>query len=151
MEELDAGRPLSAEDLDLGLPPVGDGLGQAELRDARGLLPTIGGAITSATEVVPDRPLGNAQEVRRLAVGLASLLQDLDRHELLPCELCQGSASERALDIQDQLESPWRTCRWMFSTRAALNACQARNDSGSLTPSLTGLVTPTRSRSALSS
>ncbi len=29
----------------------------------------------------------------------------------------------------------------MFSAWAVLNACQARNDSGSLTPSLTGLVT----------
>ena len=42
VEELDAGRPLLAQDLDLGLPPVGDGLGQAELLDARGLLPAIG-------------------------------------------------------------------------------------------------------------
>ena len=116
MEELDAGRPLLAEDLDLSLPPVVDDLDQAELRDARGLLPAVGGAVAGAAEVVPDRPLGNAQEVRRLAVGLAALLQDLDRHELLPCELCQGGASERALDVQDQLGSPWRTCRWMFST-----------------------------------
>jgi hypothetical protein len=29
----------------------------------------------------------------------------------------------------------------MFSTTVVLNPCQARNDSGSLTPSLTGLVT----------
>src|SRR5262249_46212676 len=33
---------------------------------------------------------------------------------------------------------------WMFSTTVVLNPCQARNDSGSLTPSLTGLVTPGR-------
>ena len=79
---------------------------------------------------------------------LASLLQDLDRHDLLPCELCQGGASERALDVQDQLESPWLACRWMSSTTAVLNVCQARNDSGSLTPSFTGLVTrPPRDRS----
>ena len=84
VEELDAGRPLWAEDLDLGLPPVVDDLDQAELRDPRGLLPAIGGSVAGAAEVVPDRPLGNAQEPRRLAVGLASLLQDLDRHELLP-------------------------------------------------------------------
>jgi hypothetical protein len=30
----------------------------------------------------------------------------------------------------------------MFSTTVVLNVCQARNDSGSLTPSFTGLVTP---------
>ena len=42
VEELDAGWPLCAQDLDLGLPPVGDGLGQAELLDPRGLPPTIG-------------------------------------------------------------------------------------------------------------
>jgi hypothetical protein len=29
----------------------------------------------------------------------------------------------------------------MFSTTVVLNLCQARNDSGSLTPSFTGLVT----------
>src|SRR3954469_16579184 len=45
------------------------------------------------------------------------------------------------LDVQGQLESAWLTCRWMFSTTAVLNPCQARNDSGSLTPSFTGLVT----------
>ena len=80
--------------------------GQVELLDARGLLPAVGGSCPGAAEVVPDRPLGNAQEVRRLSVGLAALLQDLDRHELLPCELCQGGASERAWDVQNQLESP---------------------------------------------
>ena len=106
MEELDAGRPLLAENLALGLPPVVDDLDQAELRDARGLLPADGGPLAGAAEVVPDRPLGDAQEAGRLAVGLASLLQDLDRHELLPCELCQGGASERALGVQDQLRKP---------------------------------------------
>jgi hypothetical protein len=40
-----------------------------------------------------------------------------------------------------KLESAWLACRWMFSTTAVLNPCQARNDSGSLTPNLTGLVT----------
>ena len=34
MEELDAGRPLLAEDLDLGLPPVGNDLGQTLLLDS---------------------------------------------------------------------------------------------------------------------
>ena len=97
MEELDAGWPPLPEDLNLTLPPVGDGFGQAQLLDARGLLPTIGGTFAGAAEVVPDRPLGNAQEARRLALRLASLLQDLDRHDLLPCELGQGGASERAL------------------------------------------------------
>jgi hypothetical protein len=106
VEELDAGRPLLPEDLDLGLPPVVDDLDQVELLDARGFLPAVGGAVAGAAEVVPDRPLGNAQEVRRLSVGLASLLQDLDRHELLPCELCQGGASERAWEVQDQLRKP---------------------------------------------
>ena len=33
MEELDAGRPLLAQDLDLGLPPVGDDLGETPLLD----------------------------------------------------------------------------------------------------------------------
>ena len=141
MEELDAGRPLLPQDLDLGLPPVGDSLGQAELLDSRGLLPAIGGSFAGAAEVVPDRPLGDAEDPRRLGLRLASLLQDLDRHDLLPCELCQGGASQRALDVQDQLESPWRACRWMSSTTLVLDACQARNDSGSLTPIFTGLVT----------
>ena len=74
MKELDAGRPLFAEDLNLGLPPVGDGLGQAVLLDARGLLPAIGGSVAGAAEVVPDRPLGHAQELCRLALGLTSLV-----------------------------------------------------------------------------
>ena len=74
MEELDAGRPLLAQDLDLGLPPVGDGLGQAELLDPRGLLPAIGRPVAGAAEVVPDRPLGDAEDSRRLATatGLAA-------------------------------------------------------------------------------
>ena len=103
MEGLDAGRPLWAEDLGLGLPPVGDGLGQAELLDARGFLPAISRRLSGAAEVVPDRALGNAEDSRRLGLRLASLLQDLDRHDLLPCELGQGGASQRALDVQDQL------------------------------------------------
>src|SRR5829696_3397497 len=45
------------------------------------------------------------------------------------------------LDVQGQLGSAWLACRWMFSTTTVLNPCQARNDSGSLTPSLTGSVT----------
>ena len=109
----------------------------------RGLLPPIGRPFPCAAEVVPDRPLGDAEDSRRLGLRLASLLQDLDRHDLLPCELCQGGASQRALDVQDQLESAWLACRWMSSTTVVLNACQARNDSGSLTPSFTGLVTIT--------
>ena len=128
MEELDAGRSLLAEDLDLGLPPVGDDLGQTSLLDPRRLLPSIRRPVSGAAEVVPDRPLGDAEDSCRLRLRLASLLQDLDRHDLLPCELCQGGASQRALDVQDQLGSPWRTCRWMFSPGAGLNACQARND-----------------------
>ena len=141
VEELDAGRPLLSQGLDLGLPPVGDGPGQAELLDVRGLLSAIGGAVAGAAEVVADRPLRDAQDSRRLGLRLASLLQDLDRHDLLPCERCQGGASQRALDVQDQLEGAWHACRWMSSTTAVLNLCQARNDSGSLTPSFTGLVT----------
>jgi hypothetical protein len=43
VEGLDAGRPLLAEDLGLGLPPVGDRLGQTPLLDPRRLLPSIGG------------------------------------------------------------------------------------------------------------
>ena len=141
IEGLDAGRPLLTQDLDLGLPPMVNGLGQAALLDARGLLPAIGGSVSGASEVVADRPLRNTQESRRLALRLAALLQDLDRHDLLPCERCQGVASERAWDVQDQLESPRLACRWMSSTTVVLNVCQARNDSGSLTPSFTGLVT----------
>ena len=97
MEELDAGWPPLPEDLNLTLPPVGDGLDQAQLLDSRGLPPAIGGPVLSATEVVPDRSLGNAENPRRLGLRLASLLQDLDRHDLLPCELGQGGASERDL------------------------------------------------------
>src|SRR4051812_14971400 len=132
LEEQDAGWPLLAEDLGLGLPPVGDGVGQAELLDPRGLPPAIGVVVAGASEVVSDRPLGDAQDARRLTSRLAALLQDLDRHDLLPCEHGQGVASERVLDVSDQLESAWLACRWMSSATAALNACQARNDSGSL-------------------
>ena len=114
---------------------------QAELLDPRRLLPAIGGPLAGAAEMIPDRPLGDAEDPRRLGLRLASLLQDLDRHDLLPCELGQGGASQRALDVQDQLGSAWLACRWMSSTTPVLNLCQARNDSGSLTPSLTGLVT----------
>ena len=103
MEELDAGRPLLSDDLGLGLPPVGDGLGQAALLDPRRLAAAIGGPVTGAAEMIPDRPLGDAEDPRRLGLRLASLLQDLDRHDLLPCELGQGGASQRALDVQDQL------------------------------------------------
>src|SRR5262249_29654073 len=130
-----------AQDLGLGLPPVGDGLGQAELVNERGLVPAIGGSGLGAAEVVSDRPLGNAQDAGRLGLGLAALLKDLDRHDLLPCELGQGGASERAWDLPDQLESPWLACRWMFSKTALLNLCQARNDSGSLSSILTGSLT----------
>src|SRR5262249_27961101 len=103
VEELDAGRPLLAQDLGLGVPPVVDGLIQAELLDPRRLLPAIGGPLAGAAEMIPDRPLGDAEHPRRLGLRLATLLQDLNRHDLLPCELCQGGASQRALDVQDQL------------------------------------------------
>ena len=53
---------------------MGDGLGQAELLDARGLLPAIGGSVAGAAEVVSDRPLGNAQDACRLALRLAPLV-----------------------------------------------------------------------------
>ena len=142
VEELDAGRPLLAQDLDLGLPPVGDDLGQVPLLDPRRLLPSIGRPVAGAAEVIPDRPLGDAEDPRRLGLRLASLLQDLDRHDLLPCELGQGVASQRALDVQGQLGSAWLACRWMSSTTVVLNPCQARNDSGSLY-SLAGPVLPT--------
>ena len=56
VEELDAGRPLVAQDLGLGLPPVGDGLGQAPLLDPRRFLPSIGRSVAGAAEVVADRP-----------------------------------------------------------------------------------------------
>ena len=74
IEELDAARPLFSHDLDLGLPPVGDDLGQAKLLDARGPLSTIGGSFTGATKLVLNRPLGHAQDSGRLAVRLAPLL-----------------------------------------------------------------------------
>src|SRR3954469_16358255 len=66
LEEQDAGRPLQAEDLGLGLPPVGDGVGQAELLDSRRLPPAIDVVVAGASEVVADRPLGDAQDARRL-------------------------------------------------------------------------------------
>ena len=62
LEEQDAGWPLQAEGLGLGLPPVGDGVGQAELLDPRGLPSAIGGPVSGASEVVADRPLGDAQD-----------------------------------------------------------------------------------------
>jgi hypothetical protein len=74
VEELDAGRPLLPEDLELALPPMGDGLSQAQFLDQRGLLPTIGGSFAGATEVVPDRPLGHAQDLCRLALRLTALV-----------------------------------------------------------------------------
>jgi hypothetical protein len=74
VEEQDAGRPLFPENLDLGLPPAADGLGQAKLLDERGLLPAIGGSVAGAAEVVTDRPLGDAQELCCLALGLTSLV-----------------------------------------------------------------------------
>src|SRR5262249_22681140 len=126
-EELDAGRPLLAQDVELGLPPVGDDPGQTPLLDPRRLLPPVGRPVAGAAKVIPDRPFGDAEDPRRLGLRLASLLQDLDRHDLLPCEHGQGVASERALDVQDQLGSPWCACRWMFSTTVVLNPCQARN------------------------
>src|SRR3954447_23159705 len=141
VEEQDAGRPLLSQGLGLGVPPVGDGVGQSELLDPRGLPSAIGGRVAGASEVVADRPLGDAQDARRLALRLTALLQDLDRHDLLPCERCQGAASERVLDVRDPLGSAWHACRWISNTTAVLDACQARNDSGSLTPSFTGLVT----------
>ena len=52
--------------------------------------------------MIADRPLGDAEEPRRLGLRLASLLHDLDRPDLLPCELGQGGASQRALDVQVQ-------------------------------------------------
>src|SRR5690348_2172620 len=42
---------------------------------------------------------------------------------------------------KSNMGSAWLACRWMSSTTVVLNVCQARNDSGSLTPSLTGSVT----------
>src|SRR5436853_6483218 len=45
-----------------------------------------------------------------------------------------------------QLGRPRHACRWMSSTTAVLDPCQARNDSGSLTPILTGLVTVVEGR-----
>jgi hypothetical protein len=74
VEELDAGRPLLAQDVDLSLPPVGDNLGQTPLLDPRRLLPSIRRPVSAAAEVVPDRPLGDAEDPRRLGLRLASLL-----------------------------------------------------------------------------
>ena len=102
MEELDAGGPLPVEGLDLGAPPVFDGPDEAELFDERGLLPAIDRRPVGAAEMVSDRPFGDAEDSRRPGLRLASLVQDLDRHDVLPCELRQGSASERALDVQAQ-------------------------------------------------
>src|SRR5512135_2090447 len=80
---------------------------------------------------IPPKSLALARS-HPLGLRLASLPQDLDRHDLLPCEHGQGVASQRALDVQDQLESAWLACRSMSSTTVVLNPCQARNDSGVL-------------------
>ena len=106
MEGLDTGWALLAPDLGLGVPPVVDGLVQAELVDPRRLPPSVGDPLAGAAEVIADRPLGDAEDPRRLGLRLASLLQDLDRHDLLPCELGQGGASQQALDVQVQHGKP---------------------------------------------
>jgi hypothetical protein len=93
---LDIGRPLWAQRLGLGLPPVGDHLGQAELLDPGGLLPAVDGPIASAAEMLAHHPLGDTQDAGGLGGGLASLVQDLNRHDLLPRELGQGAASKRS-------------------------------------------------------
>src|SRR5262245_15369580 len=97
--------------------------------------------------MIADRAFDDAQNPSGRGGGLTSPLQDTDRDDLLPCELRQRDASGRAWFVQDQLERPRLACRWMFSTTAVLAPCQARNDSGSLTPSFTGLVT-TRNNAA---
>jgi hypothetical protein len=96
MELLDIGWPVAAQDLGLGLPPVGDGLGQAESLDSRRLPAAVVGTVTGAAEVIAHRPLGDAQDASGLAGGLAALVQDLDRHDLLLGELGQGAASKRS-------------------------------------------------------
>ena len=137
MEELNAGHPLLTQDLCLALPPVGDGLVQAELLDVRGLLSPIGRRRRSnrtAPSVMPRiHALWDRDWPRCCKTSIVTI-----------CSLvsfAKAGASQRALDVQDQLECAWLACRWMSSTTVVLNACQDRNDSGSLTPSLTGLVT----------
>src|SRR5262245_53998783 len=142
VEQLDAGRPALAKGLGLSVPPVRDDLGQAGLLDLERLVPTVVGPLTGATEVVADSALGDAQHAGGLSGGLASLVQDLDRHDLLPRELGQGAASERgqgcgpsrpasgtSADLSTEIRCDQRT-----------GPPQARTNSGLLTPSLTGSV-----------
>jgi hypothetical protein len=62
VEELDAGRSVLAGKLDLAVPPMGDGLDQAELLNQRGLLPTIGRRLLGAAEMVAHGTLGNTED-----------------------------------------------------------------------------------------
>jgi hypothetical protein len=92
VEQLGAGRPLVAEGLGLGVPPVLDGRFEAEPLDLERLSPAVGGPVTGPAAMVADGALGDAQDAGGLGRRLASLAQDLDRHELLPRELGQGVA-----------------------------------------------------------
>lgn len=111
VEQRQSGRPLLSRDLGEGPPPVGHGFGQAELLDAQGLLSAIGGPVPGRSGSVTDRPLGDARDSRRPELRRASLPQDLDRHDLLTSEHGHNGASERVLDVRDQLESARCACR----------------------------------------
>jgi hypothetical protein len=76
---------------------------------------------------------GGARYGKRTAASFSS--------HVLPCELDQGGASQRALYVPERLVSAWLACRWISRTTSVRNPCQARNDSGSLTPRPTGSVT----------
>ena len=79
---------------------------QAELLDSRGLLPAIGAASVGAAEMDRTAPSETPRIRAVWRLRLASLMQDLDRHDLLPCELCQGGASERARMSRTSLKAP---------------------------------------------
>jgi hypothetical protein len=68
MEELDARRPLRAQKLHLALPPVGDGIDQAELFNERGLPSAIGRRRLGAAEMVAHGSLGNPEDPRGLTL-----------------------------------------------------------------------------------
>jgi hypothetical protein len=68
VEELDAGRSVLAQKLHLAVPPVGDGLDQAELLNERGFLPTISRRFFGAAEMVAHGSLGNTEDPGRLTL-----------------------------------------------------------------------------------
>ena len=98
----------------------------------RGFVAAVAGPVPGATAVISHRALGAAEEAGRLAVRLTSLLQDLDRHDLLPRELGQGDASERSGSVQTQHGRPSACLSMDVQYDRRTEPFQARNDSGPL-------------------